>query len=1056
MKFYPHHSALLILAMSSSLSVCAFAASANSFFITSGTNTTAQTLGIGNTGSVSSGATLSVSGSSSNAITVTGNSTITNNGTILQTGPASSSSSNSNRGIRDNTGGLTLTVTNNAGALMQTADADVIQMNKANSNVTFNNYGTLRSLNASAKGSQAIDFNAITSGSNILSNYAGGVIQATEADAVRPGINGFVYNDGTIVSATTTGSSSDGVDGQKNSGITIVNAGAISGDTTGVGLIEGARNGITGGNTDATTDGTYVMRITNNIGGIIQGDNGSGVNIDGFNANEVVTIVNSGTITGNGVTGDGDAVDVDGIVNITNNGTMHSIHAYNETSEGITVGGGTIINNVGGIIRGSNSATNADNTTNIGISRGITLAGVDKDSSGNPIPVEGIYADTTVTNYGLIKGDTGAGIAATSAAGSRFALTINNMIGGVIEGGGSEAAISTGTNDVTVNNYGTLAATGTGKAVDFGSGSSTLNILGGSASITGDISGGTGTSILNITPGSGNSFSYSDVISNFSTVNIGAGTVTLGGANTYIGATNVTNGGTLVMSDNAAIAAGTTTIDSSSTLRANSATMGTINNAGTVSVAQGKTLTVNGDYSNTGTFSSVVASKISYGKLEVSGTATLGGTLNINVATSSSLRYSDLLSNVIHAGAISGTFATVTDNSSLFNFSPEYTTTSLNLTVTPASVIGAQTAIADQGNTQASGAAKVLDSIITTNPTGEFAQQFWGLDSEQKVSNAIASTLPSLAAGSNFVGHNVLRGINHVVESREDFNRGMSSGDIFYGDKKVWLKPFGSWADQNDHDGVSGYKANASGFLIGADAEISAHSCLGLAVAYAHSNVESKSSTAPQSEKIDLYQFIGYGSYSIDPVTEIIYQADVGNNNNHTQRDILFTSQTASASYKSLSVHVGTGVNRQIALSSAVDFIPSLHADYTTIHNDSYTESGAGLLNLTVNDQTTKQLLFTLDNKFTYKMNSENRLIGNLGVSYNAIDDQASVSAFYAGAPGLSFTTPGLTPPRWSELGGIGFVRNISSRMEVTGRYDFLTQDNYINHTVSANLRWSF
>ena len=195
---------------------------------------------------------------------------------------------------------------------------------------------------------------------------------------------------------------------------------------------------------------------------------------------------------------------------------------------------------------------------------------------------------------------------------------------------------------------------------------------------------------------------------------------------------------------------------------------------------------------------------------------------------------------------------------------------------------------------------------------------------------------------------------------------------------------------------------------------------------------------------------------SFDPVTDITYQADIGNNNNHSQRDILFVGQTASASYKSLSLHVGLGVDRVVSLSSAVDYIPSLRADYTSIHNDSYSESGANLLNLTVNDQTTKQFLFTLDNKFAYKINLDDRLIVNLGGSYDTIGDQASVSAFYAGTPGLSFTTPGLTPPRWSEHGGVGMVHNVAGGLEVTGRYDLVTQENYISHTVSANLRWSF
>ena len=55
---------------------------------------------------VSSTGNLQVSGSAV-AITVTGTSSIQNNGMIKQTGTG--------RAIRDNTGGLTLTVTNNAG-----------------------------------------------------------------------------------------------------------------------------------------------------------------------------------------------------------------------------------------------------------------------------------------------------------------------------------------------------------------------------------------------------------------------------------------------------------------------------------------------------------------------------------------------------------------------------------------------------------------------------------------------------------------------------------------------------------------------------------------------------------------------------------------------------------------------------------------------------------------------------------------------------------------------------------------------------------------------------
>src|SRR6476619_8370794 len=96
-------------------------------------------------------------------------------------------------------------------------------MNRPNSSITFDNYGSVISLNASAGGSQAIDWNAITTGSNTLHNYPTGFIEAFEADAVRPGVNGSVINEGTIKAITTTGSSSDGDDGQSNKGHVINN-----------------------------------------------------------------------------------------------------------------------------------------------------------------------------------------------------------------------------------------------------------------------------------------------------------------------------------------------------------------------------------------------------------------------------------------------------------------------------------------------------------------------------------------------------------------------------------------------------------------------------------------------------------------------------------------------------------------------------------------------------------------------------------------------------------------------------------------------------------------
>lgn len=504
-------------------------------FTIKGTTTGAQTLGTGadQLGSISEAGSLIVSGSTV-AVTITGaNATLDNQGTISQTGTG--------RAVRDNTGVSGLTINNgsatNSKAVMKTADGDVVQMAKTPASVTLNNYGQMTSFNASGGGAQVVDFNAIASGTNIVNNFATGVMTAYEADAVRPGVNGVVNNAGKIQSITTTGSSSDGVDLQANTGITVNN--------TGSGVIDGARHGITGG-PDADTK--FDVTINNAANAVIRGSNGSGLNLDGFGAKQTATVVNNGTIIGNGVTGDGDGVDIDGVANITNTGIIRSTNAVSAPadgkafSEGISVGGGTIINS--GTIEGLVAAGNTN-----AVGRGITLAGNDITSGPLAGTREGIYANATITNQagGLIRGDSDSAIVVVGAA-NAYTVTINNNAGATLLGGGTvNAAVKTGANNDTITNAGTINGSSSGLAIDMGAGNNSLYISGGQASVLGNINGGVGgTNKMVVSAGAGNSFAYAGSISNFSNVEVQSGKVTLSGASTYSGTTTV-SGGTLVL-----------------------------------------------------------------------------------------------------------------------------------------------------------------------------------------------------------------------------------------------------------------------------------------------------------------------------------------------------------------------------------------------------------------------------------------------------------------------------------------------------------------------------
>lgn len=504
-------------------------------FTISGASTAAQTLDTGEAGTVTASGALTVGGSTV-AVTLNGNNaTLVNLGTVKQTGTG--------RVIRDNTSnGLTgITVTNGSAssstALLQSADADVIQMNKAIGGIALNNYGTLLSSNASGMGNQAVDFNAITSSVNIVNNYSTGLLRALEADAVRPGVNGTVNNYGNIVAVTSVGSSSDGIDFQNNSGQTVTNFGT--------GSITGARHGITGGALNNTV--SFTASITNNVGGTITGSNGSGINLDGFNNKQVVTISNAGTILGTGVTGDGDGIDVDGIANITNTGIIRSANSFSAVagspgfSEGITIGGGTITNS--GTIEGLVSVGNIN-----ALGRGISLSGNDIVGSTTGAR-EGLYGNAVVINNagGLIRGQNDSAIVVEGAA-SIYTVSITNNAGATIRGGSSTAAaIRTGADAATFVNAGNLDGGSSGKAFQGGSGATALTILGGQAAVIGDIDGGSsGSNSVVVHPGAGNGFSYSGSLSNFNSVEVQSGTVTLSGASSYVGTTKV-SGGTLLL-----------------------------------------------------------------------------------------------------------------------------------------------------------------------------------------------------------------------------------------------------------------------------------------------------------------------------------------------------------------------------------------------------------------------------------------------------------------------------------------------------------------------------
>ncbi len=1009
--------------------------------------------GISNTGTISTSFIgIEVIGGALNA-NVSGQA-IYNNGTIQSTGGFQYASAIA----VDSLGTVTGDIVNDTLGTLHGNSSGVLLLNSTLDG-SITNSGTI-------SGSAAAGIKVISSTiTGAITNNAGGTISGVVTFGLAAGINvtggstvGSITNSGTISgtsngiklssASTITGAITNNTGGTISRGIDVA-GGSTVGSITNSGTISGTNNGI---NLDSST---ITGAITNNAGGNISGTS------DGIylGRSTVGSISNAGTISGSSTA----AI---WLWRSTITGSLSNSGSISGGSSGILVNNastitGDITNEASGTISGSSSGIHVSRASSIG---GITNSGTISGSAAAGIKV--ISSNTVtgaITNNagGTISGST-AGIAISSAAstssitnsgtisGNQYGISVwsvsslgavVNEVGGIISARSSSGSGILALNNSTISsitNSGTISGGYYGIAILSGSS------IQGAITNSGTISGNTNAIFVDGTSTLSNIYIAGNDTASF-----------VGEVNTPNTAVSVLTGATYTMNNGQLF-----------TLNGTSSGF-TVAGTGTLAVAAGGTATITGNYTQeaAATFRTNVTDDTTYGKLLVTGTATLptNAKIDVNVANPNFAFTATGMAGIISAGTLTsdGTFA-VTDNSALFDFTATKNGNAVDLSLAPVGAGGTSTAVVTAvtgtGNTAAAGAAVVLDSLATAFAGGSTGNAdmdtvmaaLGGLTTNQQLSDAASSTVP-LMTGQAMATN--LKGVNRVVQAQSEGNLGLSSGDAFVSDGKLWLKPLGSWADQKNANGAFGYNAQTYGMVLGADGDLSQHSRVGAAFAYTHSNVSDNSGT--QSAGVDSYQAVLYGSNSISSDVEFNWQADYGYNQNKGNRYIAFVNRTAVANYNSDSLHLGTGIGHTLTISEKTRFTPSFRADYTSITDKGYTETGAGALNLTVNGKTTEEFILALDGKIVHSVNENAQFTTNLGLGYDVNAKQNSITSSFAGG-GAAFTTTGIKPSATLARAGLGYVHNTDSGVEITARYDVEARTGFTAQTASVKLRMPF
>ena len=651
----------------------------------------------------------------------------------------------------------------------------------------------------------------------------------------------------------------------------------------------------------------------------------------------------------------------------------------------------------------------------------------------------GIYASLStltggITNSGLISGTSVAGILLTRS--STLTGGINNS--GTISGGIDGIGLRSSTLEGGITNAGLIQ--GTEYAIYAGQSSSVsggILVTGTSAQFIGDIYAPN----VDLTLASDAKFTNSNAMS-------------LNGVIVSSRATfNLTNAASASSSLSGNINVGNGT--------------GYFTNQGTVDVGSrgaSATPTITGNYTQDagGTFKTTVVSDTEYGQMRVTGSATLAGAAEVAMLGASTLTKGSTLGEVITASTMTGQFSSIGLSSSIHSYTGVYTATAFGLVYAGPKPDAVANNNAQYGTPAAAGAAGALDQIATD--PGAMAPVINALDgmSGQTQADAVAQKLPAVVGASSMAAAQNHRAVNQVIQARQAQIAGLSSGADFAGNRDVWAKGFGNWANQGDLNNVAGYSVDGGGVAIGFDKQLSLKSNLGISLAYAYSSVSSNSAVAPSSVDINSYQLGLYGDYQLQPDLQLTYQLDGAINTNASTRSLSSFAGTtgvgsnATGTYNSYVVHAGLGLKKFFSLNPNTRLTPEVRVDYTTVQTDAYTESGGGLLNLKVNSQSYETLYTSASLRVDHTLSNGLDISANIGVAYNALDNNAQLTSAYQGG-GPAFVTNGLEISPWLYNAGVGIGGMVSKDVELNVRYDIdFSSTSYTNQMVSARVKVLF
>ena len=350
------------------------------------------------------------------------------------------------------------------------------------------------------------------------------------------------------------------------------------------------------------------------------------------------------------------------------------------------------------------------------------------------------------------------------------------------------------------------------------------------------------------------------------------------------------------------------------------------------------------------------------------------------------------------------------------------------------------------------GLAYVLDNAITDRvTTGNNAL------ADALISSTMNFNQTHLAVAANQLQPLFMGATNRIIT---DANYAVSDAIMAHTpttpERHVWAQIIGNDRSHDGDNGITGYESKGYGAIVGIDTPVSNALNLGVAVSYIESDADTEQSYLEHELEAKSWQVLGYGRYAINDATQMNFHAGAGSSDVEGERHIqVLTTNTASSDYSVDTLQAGLGVDYRIG-TDLRNISPFAQVNYAQAKSDRYRETGAGVYNLEVEENTYKSLRWTAGLNLSQALTPTLALTGQLAAAVENGDRRSDITASFVGTPDDEFTTIGQEIGQEIGIAGIGLSYAPTANLKISAGYRGEWRDNYEDQGATIALQTTF